>query len=573
MASSRRRVEITYQANTRQAVAEISKFAKASTGSLQSIQRDTAKATSAISKMGGAMKALGATLVFSTLSRGFRAAVAEAREIWKETERWRGKNDELVQSAERVYQESTRVEAAIGTVVLGAAKATGVLGTLEQGFHSLSDAILSSDTTIGKIVRGPLHLLVDVIWTAIDVSHKWEAVWTEVTDNIQIMAADIQVAWTKMVEATVKQLEEIPGPLRELIGGIDQLVARQELMVQGAEASAQAARNEANAHRSAAAVIAAAAESRRAAWDAGIDQDFTLGGAPAGPSGGGASGMVADFLHAMAEADAQRGTWYESLAETLGRGAAERRSGGRGGGSERAAVARALGERAGATVAGATKGSVYDPKNAAVVERQNASKLGGTLGSQALAGSLGGSAGASALGGAAGGRAGEVAAEMQAAQEQLKGLNDMFTSELGGMSTSFFSVLGQMAGGLKDWGSELKATLAQTLGSIGSSLTSAAVSGASILGMGPLGIFALGGLFSVAAGLLGGPGGSSAGARRGRAAGGNYDVSAQIRPEVSRGSQSQVVQLSIGAVFSRDESRKAVAGFVREAQFLGEMAR
>jgi hypothetical protein len=165
---------------------------------------------------------------------------------------------------------------------------------------------------------------------------------------------------------------------------------------------------------------------------------------------------------------------------------------------------------------------------------------------------------------------GKIMSDQQTAfADAVDAMRDSWQSGLASMSTELGKFLGGAESSFDDFGQAIKGFLASTFSDIGGSFMGAAAQVIGGAASGPWGLFlALGGAFNLLSGMLSGGGGSSGGMDAARQV---PDIMAAIRPDAGGpGGGTTVVQMSIGAVFGRDESVRTVASIVKEARARGE---
>jgi len=160
---------------------------------------------------------------------------------------------------------------------------------------------------------------------------------------------------------------------------------------------------------------------------------------------------------------------------------------------------------------------------------------------------------------------------MRSVQQDMAGV---WTSGINDMATNLGKFLSGAEGGFEKFGEAVKGVVADSFGSIGKAFQQAAQKAlAGHIAGGPLGMFgqfaAVGALFSLTAGLIGGIGLGGGGVASVAA---GPDIISTLRPESGGPGGTIIVNQSIGAIFSRDESRRTVAQLVQEARTVGELA-
>ena len=557
--TGRRRVEITYDANTRGAIAEIKKLAAANGFGMKNIANEVKKTTRAVESLDRAFRTTAGLLAFRRLTIELFQGL---RSIVRVTEQYRGENDELVRSFAEVKDEARGFVAALGTVLLGALDAGGGADTLGTKLREMRDDVLDADTALGGLVRSGFTAIIrgsEFVITALGrVTQGFQAILGAVRIASEGLAEFFGAQAARRVGEDLRPAIERLDELEQLLGDptrrpgersrLRQEIADQRLLVAALSAEWEARENVADAQTRDREEAIAGLEAELQGTEDLIDgigelSDQIVTGL------GGSFTMAADVAESGARRTGQ--ALREEIAAPL---------------HEMLPVLREF-----------LAGLALLQKGAGLGSQEEALALAGTFGLKTPGGEA--APGALAPKDVIFGKEAELAMlETQRAADETRlsvagifggPVQDEILQGLGSMQDSVHNFLQLTRGEFGSWGLAIRETLGGLMGQIGSSFLSAAAQVIGGASSGPFGLFlALGGAFSILSGLLTGGGGGGRTARSASSV--PADVMAGIRPGASRGTQSQVIQLSVGAVFSRDESRRTVAQLYDEAQRLGE---
>lgn len=545
------RVEIEVGATTANAVSALSSVGAASVGMADAAVRAVQSALHPFESL--ALVVSGVEAAISLAERAFRAFIGPMGEAVALAIEYRGEQDGLVRSLQGVDRQLERLGAAFGEIALNGLEASGVVEDLEGWLEDLVDQVLDADTAIGQLVRQGFIAMVDGARFVVQgVGFITEGLVGLVGMANVAREALVEVALTGQrvfLESRLDRLVRMQGAAGSIdtsfgVGGAMDHMAAVVQRAMGSQAGGvgdthplqMLDENIAGLQAEIAAldgVIDRQAEARRAAEDT----------AAANIQG------VRDTIAAFDELSAIMDRFIVGLSGDAsvndappGGGGSGKRGNAVGGGTD-------LLHRAGLVgmLFATTPG--FEAGLREIAERVD--RIQGAIGD--LFAGEGGGKGLTPL------------------KDGMDSMVDMMAGSFGSGLDNMLRDLGSflVAGerGFEAFGEAVRDTFASTLGSIGSGMQQAAISGLISGGSGPLGLFfGLGAMFSLAAGIIGGGGNTS---HRGGSAANVSDTLNTIRPEVSSMGPTTVVQMSIGAIYSPEESAIAVDKLRRRGLAMG----
>lgn len=532
------RVEIDVGASTARAVSSLASVGSASVG----MASDAIKAVEAslVPWQAFALAVTGVEAAISLAERAVRTFAGPMGRALDLAIQYRGENDSLVRSLAGVDRQIERIGAAFGEIALQGLEATGVVEDLEGFLEGLVDQILDADSAIGQFVRQGLTALVD------GVGFVGEAVLQAGAGFVGLVGM-INVAREGLVEfgleaerlvlanqlADVMDRHATQGPaaggfnLGSQVGGWLATADNRWADIRVAEERALTAQITALDE-----VIARQHESTQAARESA---DASIRGIQETIAGYTQLQTAMDQFVAGMSGDANL---PDAPPGTGGDGRQGRR--------------RFFGPL----------GLIFETAPGFEAGLREVAERGARI-QDAIGGIFGG------IGGGGDGKA--VSPLKDGMDDLVATMTGSFQGGLDNMMRGLGRFLAAGGKGFEDFGEGVRDTFSGMLGGIGNSLMSAALAGALSSATGPFGLFgAIGGMFSLAAGLVSGIGGGG-GRNRGGGGAGFSDTLNTIRPEVSSSGPTTVVQMSIGAIYSPEESTTAVARLTRRAIATGEL--
>jgi hypothetical protein len=437
----------------------------------------------------------------------------------------REENDALVRQFERIRSRIDRVVASFGEIIIQGLEAAGTLERLETGLGNLERDILDADSALGQLVRvgfiGLVRGSVFVVQGLALISQGLAGLVDTARVTQEVVASLFQFA-----EIGVRGLAQaaVGQELNEALARLEQLQTREPGFVFSAEDIARQTERQVGRVRE---LANAYTELERASGAAGDRASASVG-------------AVNNAVNRLAESQGNFAAFRDLLSTVV---------------TELEAVAAAMQADARPPGPGREDGGGQTVLDA--IEGLIKPAVKGPLSPAEQIGKI-------------------IKGEFPAAEskEPVAGLVDIFDSTRGAIASTLSGTLRDIgrfvtsAGAhFENLGNMMKQQIANAAASIGAAFVQAGV--ASLFTGNPLfAALGIGALFSTIAGLLSG---STAGAGR-SAASVAPDVMLAARGPIETTS-TVVVQQSIGAIFSRDESKQAVASLWAEAQELGELRR